>query len=452
MANPGYVKSGAAGDGSGSSWVNANATLTLANVDQVAGDRYWVSDNHAESTATAITLTFPGTLASPNQVYCGVDTATPPTALATSGTVSTTGTSGITVQGSFTLYGLAFNCGDGTGSPSIIVGSPNDRQKFVSSAFNIGATGSTGSINIGTGTGDGGEVEWQNCTVQFSNTSQAMKLRNQKFLWNGGSIVSDAAITALIEEVGAASSEAGEYMILGVDLSNAASSVNILENSSLHSGVFDVKLHGVILPTSWSGSPSAVALLEPGMRVSLYKYMVGTTENICWIRDYFGDIKSETTIKRTSGSSDGAVGYSLKMDTSQSNGANCEWPWGALVTDWHEIWIDATGSKTFTIETLTDENSTAWTNADLVLELWFLDTASSYHIGYKSSEPATLITAAATLAAGTGTGNWGSPPAGFASRKIVVTDTIDRVGKAYWRVKSYRPSVVAYVDTKVAVS
>ena len=36
----------------------------------VAGDVIWVADDHAESTASAISLTFPGTIADPNLIYC----------------------------------------------------------------------------------------------------------------------------------------------------------------------------------------------------------------------------------------------------------------------------------------------------------------------------------------------------------------------------------------------
>jgi hypothetical protein len=63
MANV-YVYSGAAGAGTGADWTNAYTTLTAALAAKAAGDDFWVAHDHAETQASALTLTSPGTPAS----------------------------------------------------------------------------------------------------------------------------------------------------------------------------------------------------------------------------------------------------------------------------------------------------------------------------------------------------------------------------------------------------
>ena len=66
-----YVYSGAGGAADGSSWANAYTTMALALASgKVAGDIFYLAHDHNESTGASVTLTFPGTAASPNKVLC----------------------------------------------------------------------------------------------------------------------------------------------------------------------------------------------------------------------------------------------------------------------------------------------------------------------------------------------------------------------------------------------
>jgi hypothetical protein len=60
-----YVRSGAAGAGTGADWANAYTTLAAAFTAKAAGDVFYVSDDHAETQASAMTLVSPGTAANP---------------------------------------------------------------------------------------------------------------------------------------------------------------------------------------------------------------------------------------------------------------------------------------------------------------------------------------------------------------------------------------------------
>ena len=59
----------------GSTWALAKATLAGAFAAAAAGDTIWVSQAHAETQGSAMTLTSPGTVANPCYVMCGNDAA-----------------------------------------------------------------------------------------------------------------------------------------------------------------------------------------------------------------------------------------------------------------------------------------------------------------------------------------------------------------------------------------
>lgn len=88
-----------------------------------AGDWFYIGDDHAETEAAAMSLTSPGTFALPCRVICVSHTgSTPPVSadLATTATISTTGTNGLSItSGSAYHYGIIFNCGTGSSSVSL---------------------------------------------------------------------------------------------------------------------------------------------------------------------------------------------------------------------------------------------------------------------------------------------------------------------------------------------
>src|SRR5580765_7618818 len=107
-----YVWSGATGTGTGASWANAFTTLTTAFATEAAGDTLYVAHDHAESSASSITLTSSGTVSNPTKVVCVNRSGSVPPVSAdrlASAQVTTTGVSSTTLNG-FTHYdGIIFN-------------------------------------------------------------------------------------------------------------------------------------------------------------------------------------------------------------------------------------------------------------------------------------------------------------------------------------------------------
>src|SRR5690349_19716487 len=111
MASTRYVRST---DGSnsdnGTTWALAKATIAGLDAIDTAGDTLWVSQVHAESTSSAVTLSFAGTAAAPTKLMCGNDATEPPTAPATGATVALSGGIGnsLTFGGYLYAYGISF--------------------------------------------------------------------------------------------------------------------------------------------------------------------------------------------------------------------------------------------------------------------------------------------------------------------------------------------------------
>ena len=103
------------GDGGGSAWAAPMARLNLAISSSpftAAGDTVYVSNNHAETRSSGATYTgYSNSNTTPVNVICVSDAASPPTATATTATVSTTGASNIQISGSLYLYGITFSAG-----------------------------------------------------------------------------------------------------------------------------------------------------------------------------------------------------------------------------------------------------------------------------------------------------------------------------------------------------
>lgn len=449
MANPGYVRStdGADAD-NGSTWALSNATLSGAMADQVAGDRIWVSDAHSETTAGAITITMPGTLSSPTQIYCGDDVAEPPTALTTTAIVATTLANSISINGSGYIYGIEFSAGSGTSSASIINQNTNadavqiyDTCRFILAGNNSGGRmlmGPTGTAAVA--------VTWKDCNVKFAHASQGLAPRGAMFKWFGGTVIAAGTTpTAVIVSL-AASNKASNVEIAGVDFSGFAATVSLVLGSGVSGGATAV-FRGCTLPALWSGTLVSGAVVGPGARISMYNCDSADTNYRLWVEDYFGSIKHDAAIYLDA--SDGTTSISWKMVSV----ADAEYPLCVLYSDWILIWNTATGgTKVVTVEIVHD-NAIALNNNEVWAEAEFLSGSTAPLSDFAHDAPATLLTA--TAAQTTSTAAW-TDTGGFTNvnkQKLeVTTGTINEAGWIRVRVALAKASYTIYVDPSAAVA
>lgn len=447
MANPGYVRST---DGSnadnGSTWALANLDLSGSTADAAAGDRIFVSDNHAESTAASVTLTFPGTLASPNQILCGDDAAAPPTSLATTGTCTTTGNNGWTLNGCFYMYGLTMTAGSGAAGSSAHIqqgNTANDLQVYEAMNFILGTSSTAPRIRPTGGSGASNDrVEWINCGVRFGNASQAIEPLRGSWDWRGGSLLSGGTSPTTLVVPATANAFNPIVTITGIDLVNASAGINIF--TAGQPGVY--RIRNSKLPASWSGALTTGTIVQ-GAFFEMRNCAAGDVNYAIWFESYGGSVRHETTLVKTGGASDGTTTISWKFVSA----ANAEYPTVLLRSPEISKWNETTGSAvTLTVDILHD-NATDLTDAEVWLEVEYLGTSGFPLSLFVDDAKADVLATAANQA--TSTATWTTTGMSNPNeQKLSVTFTPQEKGLFIARVCVAKASYTLYVDPEIQVS
>ena len=429
-----YVKSGATGAADGTTWADAYTTLAaVAGVD-TAGDIIYVSDNHSESTAGAVTLDWAGTAADPTRVICADDsTGEPPTTVATGAVVATTGANALTVASSNDVvyfYGIRFKAGDSTNSADIAMGSAE--VVFDKCAFELGGNNSGSDIT------GAGRYTFIGCTFKSSNTGSVIQLGAAGRMY-GCSIESGGTPgNPFFEFTGSQ-----ECRVVGFDFSNLNTTYNICSNTSV---AVQLSLINCKMAGSWSGSinsstPGSLSVFE------LTNSDSADTNYRLQRKTQFGEVVHETTIKRTGGASDGTTGLSWKMVST----ADAEWNHQTLDSPEIVRWNERTGaSVTATIEIVHD-SVTNLTDKEVWIDVSYLGT-SGFPLGSTVSDSAAnYLSSGADQTASTET--WTTTGLTNPNKqKLSVTFTPQEVGAIRCVVKLAAASKTVYVDPKLNVT
>ena len=201
MANI-YVRSTDGNDAdTGATWALAKATLSGALAIATSADTIWVSQNHAETQASNMTLTLPTTVGL--KILCGNDAAEPPTALATTATITVTGNFTMSFASGYAyFYGIGFVDGSGGSGSSDITIAPTSSVAsgmiFESCKMTLVANNSSAALVIGgSQTGSGGVdiyTSFINSSFKFANAAQGFVLRTARIRFQNISL--DGAGTA----------------------------------------------------------------------------------------------------------------------------------------------------------------------------------------------------------------------------------------------------------------
>ena len=423
----------------GSTWALAKATLVGADAIDVAGDTVYVSSLHNQTQGATLTLSFAGTYASPTKVL-SVDDATG--TITPGAEVSTTNNFAIVMNGSVYCHGMTFIAGIGSSSGTpLTIGSTASKSVFENCNIKVAATGS-GQIYHGNAASTIVCIlELINSNISLNATTSRFNLNGQ-LLWRGGAYVpltnQPTALFTLNQR------SYGPSLVEGVDLSALPSTVNIVGNGA---GMCQLLLRNCKLPASWSGSLVGVAITTPGFRVEMHNCDSIDTNYRLWIEDYAGSIKSETTLVRTGGASDGTTGYSFKMTTTASANSVV----APLVSPEIAIWNDTVGSsKTVTVEILHD-SATNLTDGEIWLEVQYLGT-SGFPLGlFESDAKADILATAADQA--TSSETWTTTGMTNPNKqKLSVTFTPQEKGYLQAKVYLAKASKTVYVDPKLTVA
>ena len=433
-----YVRSTDGSDAdNGSTWALAKATLAGAAAIDAAGDNIYRSQSHAESGG-AVTAVFAGTMANPVKIIAGNDSAEPPIAVSAASLISS---SSITLSGSYYLYGLTLQA-----ATSILPNAQSASNSVTLDHCSLITTGTTagGFFSIGSANNFTQKAVLLDCTYKFSGSSNIGCATAGVVEIKGGSFVSGTSTPSAGVFAGANDRTGSRLLIDGLDMTNLASTVNIFR-TFVSPGLFQIR--NSKLPASWSGSLCNATPLATGQRFEMHNCDSGDTNYRLWVQEYSGSIKTETTLVRTGGASDGTTGYSLVMATTANANASV----APLVSPEVSIWNDTTGgSKTVTVEILHD-SATNLTDGEIWLEVQYLGTSGAPLGSFISDAKADILATAADQSASSET--WTTTGMSNPNtQKLSVTFTPQEKGYIQAKVYLAKASKTVYVDPKLTVA
>lgn len=436
-----YVYSGAGGANNGSSWANAFTTLTAAFATEAAGDTLYVAHDHAESTASALTLTSSGTSTSITKIICVNRAGSVPPVSAdrrTTATVTTTGANNITFQGIAHFDGIIFQAGSAGSSASIILNNITDNRwlTFDNCSLRIVGTGASGSIVIGQTTVSGMLAQWNNTTVSFAAVTHAIQCFG-RLIWRNTSSALLGTIPTTLFTPGTA--RGGSVECSGVDFSAAGSGKTIAGASSATQfcryEFYDCKLNASVTKSAvpvglGSGDVDFVRCGSSGVNYNVFQHRVT------------GTLDEETTIVRTGGASDGTTPIAWKVVTT----ANCTFSFPFECPP-IAIWNDTSGSSvTATVEGVWGGGAVP--NDDEVwLDVEYLGDASSPQASFVNDGKANLLATAAAQTSSSET--WGGSTTKF---KLHTSFVAQQKGWIYCRVKVGKASSTFFIDPMTTLS
>lgn len=436
--------------GTTANWTFATIFLHYATQAAAAGDTVFVSQAHNELVAP-VTTTFAGTELLPIKVLCGNDAAAPPTALASTGVVAWTVASGtIGLTGSSYVYGMTFRYSAGALNTILILASAgNQLQQYESCTFEILSTGVLARLATGTSSSvDPVGVDFKDCWVKYGKNTTSIEVVSTRFSWQGGGLLAGNAMdTALMKVI-----SVGEGFLIelsGLDLTNMAATTNIF---AISGSTGQAIIRDCTLPVGWTGL--LTSSVSQAARCSMYNCEASgvDTNYRMWIVDYTGSIRSETTIVRTGGASDGTTPLAWKMVTA----ANAVEFVSPLNSDEIIIWNDVVGTAvTATIEFVHDSVGGGAGAAMLDDEIWmdvlYAGTLDKSQGLFVSDHKATFLTAAADQTASTEawTATGLTTPV---KQKLSVTFTPQEKGYIKARVYLGKASKTVYICPKMTVA
>ncbi len=421
------------------------AKTFLVAVDQLAaGDDLYIGMDHAEAPGLSTVYTFPGTAAAPNRVI-SINTTTEDYDKADNVQVDleSAGAFDMTINGHVKFYGVSFKIGDDVS----IVGTLF-QVEFYDSLIEIArASGALWSIG---GSGGQSVIKFKDTEVNFSGgglgvgfvvTVSSFEFRGGKISWSG----------TQADELFAGSGRKSTILLAGTDISDISSAlVDVAAATEMH-----VELHHCLINSSLSLANGTIS--NTGTRL-LMSGCDDTTGNKLYrleYIDYYGSTVHDDDIFVTTDGAKDPDGNKISWKIATTGNAR-EFS-EPHISPPIPIWVNSTGSKTFTIKGIWDsavdiQTDQAW------IEVEFLDTASGADTqsSFENDGDADIKISidGNSVDQDNNTETW-TGTSGFTNENkidLAVTATVNRVGPALCRIHVAKPSTTFYADPKVIVT
>lgn len=431
-----YVRSLAAGTGTGANWANAFTSLANAIALPIAaGDTLYISEDHAETTAGALTLTFPGTVPLPNLILCVDHTGSvPPVSadLRTTATVSNTTAAAMALQGSFYCYGIIFQCGSTAGTATMSIANlSGSAQVYQSCQHALLSTGASSKLVLG-GVGLN-RINFINTAVKFSAVGQSIAENSGDFIWQN---TASAIVGSIPTNLFNTNTNVGVSMNLlmeGVDFS-AVGAGKTLVNTGANTG----PKHYVFKDCQFNAALTSIATINASSLaiVDVIRSDSSGTNYRCEQYTNHGVETTETTIVRTGGATDGATPQSRKLVTTSTSS------WGYTYDAMPlSIWNNVSGSPINVDIYGTWGGGAVPINTDIWFEVEYPGSSSTPQGSRATCGTADILTTGTNL--NTDTSTWGGGTTPFRMR---CTFTPQMVGPLSIYVRAAKVSTTFYID------
>ena len=356
----------------------------------VAGDTFYVGDDHAWTQAAALTVTSPATT-SPVYVICVDHTIAAPYAtgdLRTTATESTTGNSAISWRGGGYYYGLGLRAGSGAGTLSTVTIRPDGKQLIFDNCNfkRLGTTATTSAIGLGlANTTTAQDLILKDTTLEFGTTGDGVAV-NGNILWKGSSssLVAGTIPTILFSRA----FSAGVLNIYGVDLSNLGSGT--LFGTSIGA------LTATLVNCKLGASYVIAGTLGSGVQIDIVNCDSGATNYLFSRYQQLGNHITKINPVRTGGASDGTTSVSWLITTTSSAFWSIPFQCQKLA-----IWNSTLATdRVVTIYGLWDSGSLP-NNDDIWINCEYLGSSATPIASMKSSTKASVVATNAALSADT---------------------------------------------------
>jgi hypothetical protein len=406
---------------------HARAQTPMGAGFMAAGDALYVSDRHNQTQTTGVNLVSSnGTADFPLSVICVDHTNVPPTTLATTGAIVTTG-AGAYIRFCIHayIYGLVFTCGNQSNISGLASTSSVGNVTVEHCTVNLGSSFIIGYMDTGTYSS---KIRVNDCIFNYGSVGHSMALYGPNIEMNRivltGSVPTVAFYTNAHADVAVNDSDLSLITSTLINSNAAANYKIIVSNCKLGAGV-----------TLLSGT------LQPSFKdVSFYNCSSGNTNYENHALRYEGAVDHETTTVRTGGASDGTTAVSAKAAANAT--ASVVNPLAlAPIAQWNET----TGlSLTATVEIA---GAASLTNGDIWLDVEYPgDAASSKGAGVSSRKG--LLAAASAVTSSSA--SWGGSP--VYRQKLQCTFTPQKKGPVVARVYVAKPNATVYVDPMITIA
>jgi hypothetical protein len=353
-------------------WANAAKYADyIANNRMAAGDRLLVSQAHVEAIAANLTITFPGTVATPCYFLCVDDSADPPTVLATGAAIASTGSAFLSLTASVIGYGISFSSSTGASGSEFRINTGVHTQRWISCDFISPSTAAAQyRINYSGGGWNAGVTAFDGCRFKFGHTGTRLLTCGQVRMNNVSFLSGGSTPTSIFGPVAGAPID---VEVTNSDFSALSAGVHLVAGGS-YLGI-RIVIRDTKMPASWSGFLMSAAITTAGMIAEAYNVDAGDTNYTAWTEDYSGTLRQDTGIylSGTNGMklNGSIVPLSYKMTASST--AKYTTPKNGL---WRALVNEITSSQTATLEIIHNESANL-TDDEIWLELDYPATSGS---------------------------------------------------------------------------